>query len=95
MQTSLWARVIKGHKIIAQETEPCSHDGAEEALEAVCYRLDLPKPLWLDKHRREWDEFNQTRFIPEHFVEAVPFDRLEIEFINPRAQKKRDYRNEF
>lgn len=95
MQTSLWARVIRGHKIISQETEPCDHDGAQEALESVCYRLDLPKPIWLDKHQREWDEFNQTRFVQEHFVEAVAFDRLEIEFINPRAQKKRDYRNEF
>ena len=95
MQTSLWARVIKSHKIICQDTEPCDHDGAQEALEAICYRLDLPKPLWLDKHQREWDEFGQTRFVAEHFVESIGFDRLEIEFINPRAQKKRDYRNEF
>lgn len=95
VETSMWARVIKQHRIIRQETEPCAHDGGQEALEAMCYRMDLPKPIWLPKHQREWDEFNQTRFTQEHFVEAVPFDRLEIEYINPRAPKRRDPRNEF
>ena len=95
METSLWVRVIKGHRIIGQETEPCQHGQVQQALEAAMDRLDLPKPLWLQKHQREWDEFGQTRFIHEHFLESVGFDRLEIEFINPRAQKKRDPRNEF
>lgn len=95
METSLWVRVIQKQRIIRQDTQPCSHEEVQEALETVMDRLDLPKPLWLQKHQREWDEFGQTRFIQEHFVESIAFDRLEIEFINPRAQKKRDYRNEF
>jgi len=95
METSLWVRVIKKHQIIKQETEPCLHEGVQEALEEALYRLDLPKPLWLDKHQREWADFSQTRFTQEHFLESIAFDRLEIEFINPRKQKKLDFRNEF
>lgn len=88
-QTALWARVIRHNHIIKQETEPCDHDGVMEALHAVCYRMDLGRPLWLEKNQREWNEFSQTRFIPSQFMESVKFDRLEIEFINPEAQKKR------
>lgn len=95
METSLWVRVIKRHQIIRQETEPCDHEGVQEALEEALYRMDLPKPLWLLKHQREWDEFLQTRFTQDHFLESIDFDRLEIEFINPRKPKKRDFRNEF
>ena len=95
MDTSLWVRVIKKHQIIQQETQPCQHEEVQEALEEALYRMDLPKPLWLEKHQREWQEFGQTRFIQEHFLESIAFDRLEIGFINPRKPKKRDPRNEF
>ena len=97
METSVWVRVIKRGRIAQQETEPCDHEGVEEALEAALYRMDLPKPLWLQKHQREWDEFGLTRFLPDDFLESVDFQRLEIEFIDPDAKKKksRDYRNEF
>ena len=37
------------------------------------------------------------RFLPDAFFEAVPFERLEIEYIDPDAPKKksRDPRNAF
>ena len=46
---------------------------------------------------REWDEFGQTRFLPDDFMESVNFERLEIEYIDPDAPKKRskDPRNAF
>ena len=34
-------------------------------------------------------EFGQTRFLPDAFMEHVSFDRLEIEFIDPDAKKKK------
>lgn len=89
MTTALWARVIKSNRIIKQDTEPCDHDGVTEALHAICYRLDLGRPLWLEKNERDWQAFSQTRFQKDQFMEHVSFDRLEIEFINPEEQKKR------
>ena len=76
---------------------PCTRPDPQDALETACHQLDLPKPIWLDKNQREWDEFGQTRFLPDAFFESVPFQRMEIEYIDPDAKKKKstDYRNAF
>ena len=95
MATALWVRVIRHHRTAQQLTEPCGRDNPEEALAEACHRLDLSRPLWLEKNRREWETFGQTRFLPDAFMEHVDFDRLEIEFIDPDAPKRtsRDPRN--
>ena len=51
----------------------------------------------MEKNQREWEEFGMTRFSADAFFETVPFQRLEIEYIDPDAPKKknRDYRNAF
>ena len=94
--SSLWVRIIKGHRIIKQATAPCFRDDPLEALQTALKELDLSRPLWLAKNQREWEEFGQTRFTQEHFMETISFDQLEIEYINPLApkQKSRDPRNE-
>lgn len=95
MATALWVRVIRHHRTARQVTEPCLRDEPEEALAEACHKLDLSRPLWLEKNQREWDEFGQTRFLPDAFLERVDFERLEIEFIDPDAPGKgsRDPRN--
>ena len=89
MATTLWVRVIRHHRTWRQAEVPCARDTVTEALDAACQQLDLSRPLWLDKNQREWAEFGQTRFLPDAFMEHVAFDRLEIEFIDPDAKKKR------
>ena len=42
----------------------------------------------LPRHERDWDQFSQARFLPDHFVESVGFDRMEVEFIDPDKKKK-------
>lgn len=97
MATALWVRTIRHHKIDRQTTAPCTRFDPQDALEVACRQLDLPLPIWLDTNQREWDEFGQTRFLPDAFFESVPFERLEIEYIDPDAKKKKstDYRNAF
>ena len=53
--------------------------------------------MWLEKHRREYADFRRTAFLPEHFIEEVPFDKLEIEFLDDTGEKRRskDPRNQF
>ena len=89
MAQALWVKEIRHHRIDRQATAPCTRDDPQDALAEACRELDIPKPLWLDKHQREWDEFGQTRFLPDDFMEPVPFQRMEIEFIDPGAKKKR------
>jgi len=89
MATALWVRTIRHQKMDKQAVEPCLRDDPLDALDEACHKLDISRPLWLDKHQREWDEFGQTRFLPDDFMEPVSFQRMEIEFIDPDAKKKR------
>ena len=97
MATALWVRTIRHHRTDRQATVPCTRADARGALLEACHELDLPEPIWLEKNEREWDEFRMTRFLPDAFIETVPFERLEIEYIDPDAPKKRsrDPRNAF
>ena len=42
----------------------------------------------LPRNERDWEQFTQTRFLPDCFLESVPFDRMEVEFIDPDKKKK-------
>ncbi len=93
----LWARIIKKHRIDRQATAECPLENVEDALTELCHEFDIPRPIWLDKHRREFGDFRRTQFLPEHFMEDVPFQRLEIEFLEDDEQprRSRDPRNQF
>ena len=97
MAAALWVKTIRHHRTDRQATVPCRRDDPREALLEACRQMDLPEPLWLDKNEREWREFGMTRFLPDAFFEAVAFERMEIEYIDPDAPKKknRDPRNAF
>lgn len=93
----LWARIIVKHRIERQSTAPCAPDDVGEVLTEICREFDIPNPLWLDKHVREFDAFRHTAFLPEHFMEDVPFQRLEIEYLDDEGKKRHsnDPRNQF
>lgn len=84
--THLWVREIKQHRIARSETAPLGDD-LQHTLGGLLVKMDIARPLWLDKHAREWAQFGQTTFSRDHFVESVSFDRLEIERIDPDAKK--------
>ena len=93
----LWARIIVKHRTAQQATEPCTPDGVEDALTELCRQFDIPCPIWLSKHENEFESFRHTAFLPEHFMEEVPFQRLEIEYLDDTGKKRRseDPRNQF
>ncbi len=93
----LWAKIIKKHRIEKQATAPCTFEGVEDALTELCHEFDIPRPLWLNKHYREFEEFRRTQFLPEHFMEDVSFQRLDIEFLEDdgKTRKSNDPRNQF
>ena len=97
MAASLWVKTIVNHRIDRQATIPCNRSDPRDALLEACHMLDLPEPVWLDKNGREWEEFGMTRFLQDAFFEEVPFQRMEIEYIDPEAPRKKstDYRNAF
>lgn len=93
----LWARIIVKHRIAQQTTYPCAFEDVEDALTEICREFDIPRPLWLGKHEREFEEFRHTSFLPEHFMEDVSFQKMEIEYLDDENQKRRsnDPRNQF
>lgn len=88
MARGIWVRLMKKNRIERDITVPCSFEAWTEALEEACHTLDVPRPLLLSRHERDWEEFRQVRFLADHFVEAVQFDRMEVEFIDPDRKKK-------
>ena len=71
----IWMKTIKNHKIVENRTAPCEFETAPQVLGELLREADIARPLWLDKHLKEWARFQRTAFLPEHFVEDVRFDR--------------------
>ncbi|MBR5546381.1 MAG: hypothetical protein IKU70_05315 [Clostridia bacterium] len=84
----LWVRLMKRHRVERDALIECEHENAEEALRELLPSLDLSQPMWLPRHRQDWEEYSLTRFRPEHFVESVDFDYMEVSFIFPEDEKK-------
>ncbi len=84
----LWVRLMKRHRVERDAIIECEHDEAEEALRDLLPTLDLSQPMWLPRHHQDWEEYSLTRFRPEHFVESVNFDYMEVSFIFPEDEKK-------
>lgn len=95
MAGKLWVRQIKRNAILRDAVVDCDTAAWQEALSNACRQMDVQMPLIVPKHERDWASFAQARFLPEHFLESVRFDRLEAEYIDPATHKgaSRDARN--
>ncbi len=93
----LWLKVMKENRIRQQEALPCVWGEEKDVLVELCKTLDLPAPIWLSKHESEYARFRRTSFKPEHFIESVEFDAMEIEFLDDtgKRHKSDDPRNQF
>jgi hypothetical protein len=84
----LWVREIKRNKIRRDVVVPCALEAWTDALAQACHDLDLQVPVILPRHERDWQEFRQARFVAEHFLEDISFDRLEAEYFDPDEKRK-------
>jgi len=50
----------------------------EQYVADICYNLDIPNPITLIKHIKNFMLFNNTIYKKEDFVEKIFFDRLEL-----------------
>ena len=93
----LWLKIIRGHRISEQLAETCTVGNERETLTEMCKQLDLPTPIWLNKHVNEYESFRRTSFTAGHFIEEIDFERMEIEFLDDTGKKRKsdDPRNQF
>lgn len=93
----LWVKLVKHHRMMKNETVECAWGDQQQALVELCRELDVPAPMWLNKHEFEFEQFRHTAFTKDHFVEEISFDRMEIEFLDDTGKKRKssDPRNQF
>lgn len=83
----MWGKIWKENRLM-QDTVICIGDYSLsrtqmvfQALEEICYKLDLGQPIWLDANIRSFQRHDKTRFSQDNFVESIDFDYLEIHVI--------------
>ena len=83
----LWGIVRKNNKIIMDMVSEYSgadlseKDRLHRCIEEICYKLDLERPIWLEKNQREFEEYKRAVLTQDNFMEKIDFDALEIEVI--------------
>lgn len=88
MAGRIWVREIRRNKIMRDVVVDCAGRGWEAALVLACRELDLPAPMVVKRHEKDFEEFSQARFLPEHFMEPVNFDRMEVEYFDPEGERR-------
>ena len=83
----LWAKIWKKNHLI-KDTVICDErleinrtKKIFDALENVCYELDLSNPLWLDSTIEEFKRHDKVKFSKDNFIDDIDFDFLEIHVI--------------
>lgn len=56
-----------------------SIDDWESYIRDICYHLDIPVPISLVKHIKNYIMFNSTFYTADDFVDTINFDKFVIE----------------
>jgi hypothetical protein len=85
--TRIWGIIRIRDRIAHDAVIELEGPGLDAALEALCHRLDIPRPVVLRKHQTEFLKFYRTRFHPDDFIESVRFASFEVEVLRDRRKK--------
>lgn len=51
------------------------------AIDDICYKFDLSKPIWLESNIADFKAHDKVRFTSDNFIDSIDFDFLEIQVI--------------
>ena len=81
----IWAKIIKGEKIISQlvyeRNEKFTYSQFFNYLSDICEGLDIATPVLLNTYIFNYAKFGTVKFLPRDFTEPPAFDKLVIENI--------------
>lgn len=83
----MWAKIFENNHmiedmvIVNNDTELTRTKKIFAALDEVCIKFDLGKPIWLEANISEFKKVAKTRFRADNFIESIDFDYLEIQVI--------------
>ena len=78
----IWAKIIKNDKIISSFMYVGYHFNQKELINylmEICYNLEIPTPIVLEKHINHFSNFKNTSFTGDDFIESIDFDKLVLE----------------
>ena len=79
------AKTTVDNKIINSYVFECSDDfeidNFNDYVNSICYELDMPNPVILIKHIKNFILFNYTTFFQEDFIEKVFFEKFVLEYM--------------
>lgn len=94
----IWVQTRKKDKLtrsIIYETEAFDSDNFDAVLRDICNFVDIPTPVSLSSHKRNFDKFNIVKFVRSDFIETVDFDVLVLETVKEKDDKKDDRNKPF
>ena len=79
----IWAKTISDHKItrsyLYHSADKFDADEFLLYLTEICHEMDIPTPVVLKSHVRNYTLSNIAKFRKEDFVESVDFALLQLE----------------
>ncbi len=79
----IWAKTVADHKItrsyLYHSADKFDPQEFISYLTEICHDMDIPTPVALKSHARNYTLFNIAKFRKEDFVEHVDFDILQLE----------------
>ncbi len=83
----LWAKIFKDNRMLSDvviiNEDPALNRTKKvfAAVDEICLKVDLSKPLWLDNTIADFKKHDKVRFYQDNFIDHIDFDFLEIHVI--------------
>lgn len=82
----IYAKLVTDNKLISDYIYELKEDFVIhdffDYMTDICAKLDVPVPMILVKHIKNFLLYNATLFSKDDFVESFPYDKLVIEIYN-------------
>ncbi len=79
----IWARLVTEDKIkkdmLYRSALKLTKDNYELWLRDICHELDIPNPVILNHHFKNFINFHNTKFRQDDFVETLDYDMFIVE----------------
>ena len=81
-------KIIQNHVLDWEQEIPRTEIIWLRVLDELCQELALSRPILMEKHMRELQQFSRTVFYPADFMEEISFDRFEIELFDQKKKSQ-------
>ena len=79
----LWVRLMTDNRLKRDKVYFVNNINSlellEESLRDICHDMDIPTPIILDAHFKNFIRFHNAKFIQDDFVETLDYDMLIVE----------------